>query len=83
MNIAIILAVVIVVGVVGYFLVTRSKTAAPIPMDQRSPVQVVQAPGDTKAAIDDAAAKAMQSERIRSLVGSGLTSPARLSLVTG
>lgn len=80
MNIAIILVVVVVTGVVGYFLVMRSKTDAPLPMDQRKPVAVVTAPGDTPSVINDAAAKAVQSAALKSIARAG--SAARLSLVT-
>jgi hypothetical protein len=81
MTLALILVVTIVVGVVGYYLVTRSKTAAPIPQGERASVAVVQAPGDVKATIDNAALKGAQSAALRSL--SQATSSARLSLVTG
>ena len=83
MNIAIILVVVIVVGVAGYFLVMKSKTAAPLPMDKRAPIAVVAAAGDTKSVIDGAAAKATQNAALvqaASLVAS--LGPARLSPVT-
>lgn len=79
MNIAIILTVVVVVGVVGYFLVTRSKTAAPLPMGERAKAVVVAAPGDTKSVIDNAATKAVQSAALASVAP---TAP-RLSLVVG
>lgn len=80
MNIAIILVAVIVVGAVGYWIVTRSKTSAPIPQGDRAAIAVVQAPGDVKAVVDGAARKAMLAAAVPSLTA---VSPARLSLISG